>query len=196
MRQFLRVAVLSGVLAAVSPPVSALAVTVDEIVGLSRAGVTDAIILALIDRDKSILAIGPDDIVKLQREGVSQAVIVAMLKSGRAEGDDAARVDAADTAAFIASRLGPEPDLLIVGHGPDRPNASYRDGFYPPGADPYYVLPYVVGSGRRHRRSAPPAVDRHRSFEPPAVGFVAPWNPSRSPFAVPPVPPVPPAGVR
>src|SRR6476659_5757148 len=88
MRAPFRNTILAGALAlGVLLPTTASAVTVDEIVGLARAGVTDAIILALIDRDKTLFAIEPEQIVKLQKDGVSEAVILAMLKSGREEGD-------------------------------------------------------------------------------------------------------------
>src|SRR4051812_31561965 len=112
MPRFLRRTVALAVLAvALSVPAPAFAVTVDDIVGLAHAGVTDAVILALIDRDKTIFALEPHQILKLQSEGVTEPVILAMLKSGRGEGDDAARADAADTAAYIRSGLAPGPDL-------------------------------------------------------------------------------------
>ena len=110
-------------------PTAAVAVTVDQVVALSQAGVTDAVILALIDRDRTIFAIEPEQIVKLQRDGLSQAVIVAMLKSGREEGEQAARADAAYNTASIAAALAPAPELVIVGHGPDRPNTGHYDTF-------------------------------------------------------------------
>jgi hypothetical protein len=193
-RFFLRFASIALVFGAVSFPVPALAVTVDEIVGLARAGVSDAVILALIGRDKSILSVGPNEIVNLRRQGVSETVIVAMMNSGRAEGEEAARVAAADTAAFIRSGLTTEPDLVIVGHGPERPNTSHPDGFYSaPGTGPYYVLPYVVGGGGHRRgRTAVPAPSPDPSVTPPA-GFVAPWNAALSPFRVPVIAPV---GIR
>lgn len=140
MRRLLRQAVLGGVLAAaVSFPTPAFALTLDQVLGLARAGVTDSIILALIDRDKTIFAIEPDQIVKLQREGISEPVLLALLKSGRAEGDEAARADAENTAAFIASTLAPGPELVIVGHGPERPNVP-KHSFY---ASP--PIPLIVG---------------------------------------------------
>src|SRR5450755_1158387 len=80
-------------------PTQAFAVTMEQVVSLAHAGVTDAVILALIDRDRTIFAIEPEQIVTLQREGLSEAVILAMLKSGRDEGDQAARADSAYTAA-------------------------------------------------------------------------------------------------
>src|SRR5256885_1054813 len=64
---------------------TASAVTVDQIVALSKAGVSEAVILALIDRDNTILTIAPEQLVALKRDGLSEPVILAMLKSGRQE---------------------------------------------------------------------------------------------------------------
>src|SRR4249920_2687601 len=76
-------------------PSAASAITVDQVVALAKSGVTDTVILALIDRDRTVFAIEPEQIVSLQRDGLSERVILAMLKSGRAEGEQAARADAA-----------------------------------------------------------------------------------------------------
>ena len=79
-------------------------ITVDQIVALAQAGVTDTVILALIDRDRTVFAIEPEQMSTLQRDGLSETVILAMLKSGRAEGEQAARADAAANSAWIASQ--------------------------------------------------------------------------------------------
>ena len=123
-------------------PAPALAVTLDEVVTLFKAGVSEAVILAVIDRDKTIVTIEPDQLVALKNAGVSDAIILAMLKSGRAEGEAAANANAALNAATITSALSPGPDVVIVGHGPERPNTDHRDGFYsgPPAYG--YSLPY------------------------------------------------------
>ena len=125
-------------------PRPASAVTVDQIVALSKAGVTDAVILALIERDHTILAIEPDQLVALKRDGVSEAVIIAMLKSGRAEGEEAARAESEYRDATIAASLSPYPETIIVGHGPDRPNTSYRDWSRPRIVSPAWSAPYAV----------------------------------------------------
>jgi hypothetical protein len=147
------VVVAALVAAGLSLAAPASAVTLEQVVGMARAGVTDAVILALIDRDKTIFAIEPEQVVKLKRDGLSEAVIIALLKSGRAEGDAAARADAATTSAYITSTLAPGPDLVIVGHGPERPNVPTHS-FYasPPAA--IYVTPYLnpyVDSSLRNR---------------------------------------------
>lgn len=95
---------------------AASAVTMDEIVALSRAGVSDTVLLALIDRDKSVFAIEPEQIVALKQAGISDAVVLAMLKSGSQD-------PPAPAEAVSPSLVG--PNLIIVGHGPDVPD-TYR----------------------------------------------------------------------
>lgn len=138
------VLVLGSMALVLLSPRAAAAITVDQIVSLTKSGVTDTVILALIDRDRTVFAIEPEQIVSLQRDGLSERVILAMLKSGRAEGEQAARADAAYNSAWIASALVSEPETVTVGHGPDRPNTPHIDGFYsgPPSAwftEPYYA---------------------------------------------------------
>src|SRR5436309_1257449 len=97
VRRFLVFSSLALVLLGARP---ALAITVDQVLALKKAGVTDTVILALIDRDRTVFAIEPEQIVSLQRDGLSERIVLAMLKSGRDEGDQAARVDAANNAAW------------------------------------------------------------------------------------------------
>ena len=160
MRAVLRRSLVAAVLAlGVFHASPASAVTLEEILGLARAGVTDTIILALIDRDKTVFAIEPDQIVKLQRDGVSEAVILAMLKSGRAEGDEAARADAAANTAWIMASMPTEPLLVVTGHGPDRPNVAHPDGFYsgPPAYFPSYYPSFGASFGATRRFYGPRA---------------------------------------
>src|SRR5437867_1772242 len=85
-----RILLAPSIIASLLVPTTASAVTIDQIVALARAGVTEAVILALIDRDKTIFSIEPEQLVSLKAAGVSEPVILAMLKSGREEGDRAA----------------------------------------------------------------------------------------------------------
>lgn len=175
-------------------PAAASAVTLDQIVALSKAGISEPIILAMIDRDKTVFTIEPDQLVALKREGVSEAIILAMLKSGREEGEASANAAAALNTAAIMSTLSPYPEVVIVGHGPDRPN-TYSNDFrfgpsYPdfiPGPmfydAPFYGTPSFVvgspsfGSKRLSRRSFT------QTF-PPAVVTPVPPPPSLSSPAV------------
>src|SRR5206468_2943104 len=142
---------LAAVLLAARP---ALAITVDQVLAMKKAGVTDTVILALIDRDRTVLAIEPEQVASLQREGLSEKIILAMLKSGRQEGDEAARADAANNAAWIATNLPTEPMSVSVGHGPDRPNTPHVDGFYSgaqAAAAEFIAVPYA-GPSFRYRK--------------------------------------------
>jgi hypothetical protein len=70
-----------------------------------------------------------------------------MLKSGR-DGDDAARAESAYQSAAIAAAIAPGPEVLIVGHGPERPNTYHRDGFFRDTTSPYLFPTYVPPYGR------------------------------------------------
>lgn len=112
-------------------PPTAAAATIQDIIALSKAGVSDAVLLALIDRDKSVFAIEADELVMLTGAGVSEAVVIAMLKSGREPAPPAATLPAPSY-----------PNFVIVGHGPDRPNTVHQsDGFLVPTLP---VVSYVV----------------------------------------------------
>jgi hypothetical protein len=169
MRDVIRQAVVLGsMVLAVLAPRAASAITLDQIVSLAKSGVTDTVILALIDRDRTVFAIEPEQILSLQRNGLSEKVIVAMLKSGRFEGEQAARADAASNSAWIASNLLTEPETITVGHGPDRPNTPHIDGFYSgPPVSPWFAEPYRAPSFRYRT----PAIGSRRSGEPSALCY-------------------------
>ena len=154
---FCRVAFALGLVTVLSR--TAGAVTIDQIVALTNAGVSEPVILALIDRDKTVFTIDPEQLVRLQRDGVSQNVILAMLKSGRAEGDAQTRADSAEKAAMILSSVAAGPDVVVLGHGPDYP--SVVTNFYSAPQPllsllpvPYgfpYALPYAANHAPRER---------------------------------------------
>lgn len=122
----------------------AAAVTTEQVVALKKAGVSDAVILALIERDHTVFSIAPEQIVALQREGLSEALIIAMLQTATA-GDEAARAESAAASAVVAAAIPPGPEVLIVGHGPERPNTYHYDGFFTSANNPY-LFPLYRGS--------------------------------------------------
>ena len=177
-------------------PANASAVTVDQVVALAKAGVTDAVILALIERDRTIFSIEPEQLVAFKRDGLSEAVIIAMLKSGRAEGEEAARAESDYRNAMIAAALAPVPEVVFIGHGPDRPNTAHSDGFFADPNQSYGVLPYFTPpayAAPSLRRSLPlyepyqwpygsarlaPRGDRR--LDPPALCYAQVTGPGRS----------------
>jgi hypothetical protein len=59
------------------------AVTVRDVIELSKAGLSEPVLLALIDVDRSVFSIDTETLKQLRAGGVSDAVIVAMIHSGR-----------------------------------------------------------------------------------------------------------------
>jgi hypothetical protein len=172
MRAMIRRAVVLSVLAFIGlTPRAALAITLDQVVSLAKAGVTDTVILALIVRDRTVFAIEPEQIVSLQRDGLSEKVILAMLRSGRDEGERAARADAAYNAAWIASALPTEPLSVTVGHGPDRPNTPHVDGFYSGAPLSTFAAPPYYGPAFRYRKPPLGPAASRRSSEPRALCY-------------------------
>jgi hypothetical protein len=165
-----RVAPLILTLGLCLTPQPASAVTVNEIVTLAKAGISDAVILALLDRDRTVLTIAPEDLIVLKQDGLSDGLIMAMLKSGREEGEAAARADSEANAARILASLSPVPELTIVGHGPDRPNSGYFDDVFPGGP---VVATVPVPLGVPYASSLRPSFGQ-RSLASGAPRFAAP----------------------
>ncbi len=161
MRMFRSMAVF---LALALLPVAASAVTVDEIVYLSKAGVSESVILALIDRDKTVFTVSPDQVLSLKRDGVSDAVVLAMLKSGRAEGDAAAaRDDEFNKALYLSDRAAMQTQ------GPTQPEAARAPEVVTVPVPVLVPVPYAAGPGRHHRQ---------RSVQPTFVPATAPPAPT------------------
>lgn len=146
-------------------PAAASAVTVNQVVDLSKAGVSDAVILALIDRDRTVFTIDPEQIVALHRDGLSDRVIVAMLKSGRQEGEEAARAASTSNAARIEAALASAPEVAYVGHGPDVPNTTHSSNFSDPLTPGPIVIPYAAPYLAPSLRRRPAASPRTRGFQ-------------------------------
>ena len=118
-----RRAVLAALLF-LSLPVAARAVTLDDIIALSKAGVTADILVAVINADQTIFNLNTDEIVLLTKAGVPNAVIVKMLGTAR---------------EFVEE----VPPPLIVGtERPSAPESSPVPAFGAVG--PYFVSPFPV----------------------------------------------------
>ena len=77
MRRLLLVAVVSLITSIATP---AAALTVRDVMELTRAGLGDEILLALIDVDPSVFPIDAATLKKLKDAGVSERVIIAMIR--------------------------------------------------------------------------------------------------------------------
>ena len=72
------------VLTLAAAPLRAEAVTLQEIIDLSRAGLGEEALLALIEIDPRVFPVDAASLQTLKKAGVSERVIIAVIKSGRA----------------------------------------------------------------------------------------------------------------
>ena len=61
----------------------AMAVTIRDLLNLKAAGLSDDILIALIQTDGSIFHLTADDVIALNRQGLSERVILAMIETAR-----------------------------------------------------------------------------------------------------------------
>jgi hypothetical protein len=118
-------------------PLSASALTVRDVVELTRAGLGEDILLALIEVDPSVFPIDTETLKMLKEAGVSQRVIVAMIRSGRTQPPP---VEPAPV--IVQETRAPEPQVVVIDHQ----DAQVREV---PVAVPVYV-PVPVSSRRVH----------------------------------------------
>ena len=144
---------------AVFAPSRADAVTLDEVVALSKSGVSEQVILALIERDQTLYTMTPAQLMKLQREGLSDTILLALLKSGR---PNEAPLRASPAPSALPAVEPPAPEVVVVGRSPELPNAQGADVTtsrdYPPVSVPIFVavpVPYPVPHSSRHLPRGP-----------------------------------------
>ncbi len=131
MRRF---AMVLAVLAACWPRPAA-ALTVRDVVELTRAGLGEETLLALIDVDASVFPIDAPTLTSLKTAGVSERVIVAMIRSGR-NSTAALAADPAPAAEMTAAESAPAPQVIVVEHHDQTPQVQIREV---PVAVPVYI---------------------------------------------------------
>jgi hypothetical protein len=141
-----RIAVLV-LLCAVFAAASAQAVTLKDLIDLTKAGLGDDVLVALIEVDGGVFDIDAATLTRLKAAGVSEKVIVALVKSGRAR---PAPQEPQTLASVVAEQQPPETVYV------ERPSTTIvREVAVPV---PVYVgIP--VSSHRRHGRSSGDRVD-------------------------------------
>ena len=131
-------------------PATAGAVSVNDIVALSKAGVSEQVIVALIEQDQTNFRLDSDQLLALKSEGVSDAVLIAMMRSGRQEA-------AVPTTAPV--QVGPVENPRGSGAVP----GPVAITLVIPYAVPYVVVNPTVSSRPRHNRpvtSPPPGNEK------------------------------------
>jgi hypothetical protein len=132
-------------------PSRADAITIQEIMDMTRAGISDDVLLALIEVDRSVFPVDTATLTKLKQAGVSETVMVAIVKSGRTPvpAPEAPPVD-------VAPQTPPEPQVVYV----DREPTVIREIHEVVVPVPVYVAVGSVGSPRiRHHADVVSAVN-------------------------------------
>jgi hypothetical protein len=140
-------------------PGTAWAVSTRDLIELSKAGLGDEVLVALIEADGTVFNLDAPRILELRAEGVSERVITAMLKNAARPlpASPRAPADGQATAAPPApdERDG-APYFVIIG---DKPAPA------PTPPAPTYIVPWVPWTGAHVRpaRSARPLIE-YRGF--------------------------------
>ena len=145
MRRILPLA-LAIVASLVLTAARAEALSVRDVIELSKAGLGEEVLLALIEVDPSIFAIDAPTLKQLKAAGVSERVIVAMIKSGRTPRPEP--IAAADPDPAPAPRH--EPEVVVIDHRDAPAPAPAPAPVAYPVAMPVYV-PVVTDIRHRDR---------------------------------------------
>jgi len=92
-------------------PGTAKALTVRDIVELSKAGLGDEVLLALIEVDRSVFPVDTPTLKLLKASGVSEPVILAMIRSARTP-----VVEDAVAAPLPQVSAHAEPQVIVIEH--------------------------------------------------------------------------------
>lgn len=152
MPRFLLAVILAGGLTAGPFIPSAAAVSVDELFNLKANGLSDEILVALIESDGSVFHLTPEDVLDLHKRGLSEKVVLAMLATSRRSAPQAAPVVPVASAPVIVERVvvqetaapGAPPPQSVVQH------VEVTQGF------PVYVPIAVPVVPVRPEKPAPP----------------------------------------
>jgi outer membrane biosynthesis protein TonB len=118
------------------------AVTIRDIIELSKAGLSETVLLALIEVDRRVFTIDTPTLKQLREAGVTDAVIVAMIRSGRTPPPPQP-----EPAPVPVPETRPEPEVIVIERQAPAPAPA-------PIAVPYPVaVPvYVTAPSRRLSR--------------------------------------------
>ena len=116
----MRRAALALVFSLAAGPALAQTLTTKEIVELSKAGMAEEVLLALIDVHRSVFPVDRDTLKMLKAEGVRDNVIVAMIRSGRDPIPPPPPPPPAPTPSVIVDRGDGTPELIIKDRAPEQ----------------------------------------------------------------------------
>ena len=125
------------------------AVTIRDLIELSKAGLGDDVLIALIEVDRKVFTVDTATLKELKRAGVSEQVIVALIRSGRTPPPEPI------PAAPLPDPEPRKPEVIVVDHHDPAPApapVAYPVPVYVP------VAPYgTYGTRGYDRRDTVPA---------------------------------------
>lgn len=140
------------------------AVSLHDLIDLSRAGLSDDILIALVESERSVFHLTPEDLKQLKAQGLSDRLLLHLLQTPAIR-EEAARVAAFERRLEAASHTPPpapappsaaEPEVIVI----DRvetiavpvyvpvPYWGYPDS---PGRGPKAAAPVYWGYGGKRR---------------------------------------------
>ena len=136
----MRVALAAAVLLLAAAAAPAEALTIRDVIELTKAGVSEEVLLALIDVDGGVYASDTETLKALKAAGVSERVMVALVRSGR---ERQLPEPAAPPPAPPDEAQAPAPQVVVIEHH----EPQVQQVVVPV---PVYVPVYTTPS-RRHR---------------------------------------------
>lgn len=154
------------------------AITVREIIDLSKTGLGDEVLLALIEIERKVFPIDPDTLKLLKDSGVSERVIVAMIRSGRSKPVEPEPVVVPDPAP------APQPQVVVIDRHDHHDTPRVREVAVP--VPVYVTVPVYVRTPRHadgRRAEHVPAATHPSSIGLPhsRIGLSAPPRPTSDP---------------
>jgi hypothetical protein len=126
---------------------SAEALTIRDVIELTRAGLGDEVLLALIEVDGGVYAIDPATLKQLKAAGVSERVIVALVRSGRENPPEPPLLS-------VTENQAPAPQVVVIDHHDQEPQVVERVREVP-----VAVPVYIPVTRSRHHRSVDATLD-------------------------------------
>lgn len=147
----MRVAIIAALMSLATAQ-AAQALTIRDVIELTRAGIAEDVLLALIDVDGGVYATDTATLKSLKENGVSERVMVALIRSGRER-----PVEPPIQAPVVEEAPAPSPQVVVIEH--HEPQVQQV-------AVPVPVYVPVYTTHVRSRRTVDPAVSSYSTFVP------------------------------
>ena len=116
------------------------AVTIRDLIELSKAGLSDPVLIALIEVDQRVFTVDAATLKQLKEAGVSDAVVVALIRSGRTPKAEPVAAPAPDPEPR-------QPEVIVIDHHDPAPAPAPTASAYPVAVPVYVPVPAYPNRG-------------------------------------------------